>query len=164
MRLFIGTSFDRAFTQELLGIQEQMKELVTGNYVPPENLHMTLAFIGEYGNPDMVLDAIEDITKPSSLMNTAAGAGMSVEMNGVEHWRDLFTVRLSANPVLEGYVRKLHKSLSDYGIPYDRKKFKPHVTIVRQAEYKKLPEVTVPQQNSMISRISLFRSDRGNTG
>ena len=86
MRLFIGTSFDKAFLEELIHIQGQLKESnVNGNYVPVDNLHMTFAFIGEYSHTDTVLDALEDITKPSSLMNTAAGAVMNVELNGVEH-------------------------------------------------------------------------------
>ena len=165
MRLFIGTTFDRVFLEGLTDIQEQLRSAdIKGNYVPTENLHLTLAFIGDYNHPDTVLDALEDITRPSSLMNTAAGGGMSVEMSGVEYWRDLFAVRLTANQALNGYVRKLHRCLSDYGIPYDRKKFKPHVTILRQAEYRVLPEITVPQKSAVITRISLFRSDRGKHG
>ena len=34
---------------------------VKGNYSRRENLHITLAFIGEYGNPDEVMDCIEQV-------------------------------------------------------------------------------------------------------
>ena len=54
MRLFIGTSFDKAFLEELIHIQGQLKESnVNGNYVPVDNLHMTFAFIGEYSHTDV---------------------------------------------------------------------------------------------------------------
>ena len=34
---------------------------VGGNYTPAENLHITLAFIGEYPNSEEVMDALSSI-------------------------------------------------------------------------------------------------------
>ena len=40
------------------------KQGVTGNYVPAQNLHLTLAFIGEYDKPERIKDAINSIPLP----------------------------------------------------------------------------------------------------
>ena len=59
MRLFISFNFDDKTTHELLELQDCLRESgARGNYTRSENLHMTAAFIGEYGNPDDVLDVL----------------------------------------------------------------------------------------------------------
>ena len=51
MRLFISFNFDDEITDELVRLQRQLKDAsVRGNFTKQENLHMTAAFIGEYGN------------------------------------------------------------------------------------------------------------------
>lgn len=64
-----------------------------------------------------------------------------------------------------GYIKRLRKTLSDHGIPFDRKRFNPHITLVRKASYNKgLPAVSIHDKEMMVERISLRRSDRRNTG
>ena len=59
MRLFAAINFDRNMNDALLSVQEQFRENnVKGNYTRAENLHLTLAFIGEYNDPDYVLDTL----------------------------------------------------------------------------------------------------------
>ena len=51
MRLFISFNFDDEITDEFVRLQRQLKDAdVRGNFTKQENLHMTAAFIGEYGN------------------------------------------------------------------------------------------------------------------
>lgn len=55
MRLFIAIQLDPQMKEELTDLQLYMKRLgVRGNYSHEENLHLTLAFIGEYSAPDAV--------------------------------------------------------------------------------------------------------------
>lgn len=50
MRLFIAIQFEEKILDALNDFQDDLKEKgVTGNYTKRENLHITLAFIGEYG-------------------------------------------------------------------------------------------------------------------
>ena len=58
-------------------------------------------------------------------------------------------------------------SLSDAGIPFDRKRFSPHITVIRRASYggkDKYPAVEIPAAGMTVERISLMRSDRGKHG
>ena len=55
MRLFIAILFEEKIINALTQFQDNLKAKgVKGNYSRRENLHITLAFIGEYGNPDEV--------------------------------------------------------------------------------------------------------------
>ena len=63
MRLFIAIQFDEHILEALTDFQDDMRAMgVTGNYTKRENLHITLAFIGDYGNPDEILDIMERVT------------------------------------------------------------------------------------------------------
>ena len=62
MRLFISIQFEPNMIQALTDFQEELRKIsAVGNYTKEENLHLTLAFIGEYGNPEDVLDAMENV-------------------------------------------------------------------------------------------------------
>ena len=55
MRLFIAITLSKEMKNALITYMHQLKKQgVEGRYVPAQNLHMTLAFIGEYGDPDKV--------------------------------------------------------------------------------------------------------------
>ena len=62
MRLFISLNFDANTVESLCNLQSMLRDNgVEGNFTKPQNLHMTLAFIGEYGKPDDVLDVMEKV-------------------------------------------------------------------------------------------------------
>ena len=71
MRLFIAIDPDDGVKNCLKRCQDELKEAgVTGNYSSEQNLHLTLAFIGEFGNPDAVLDAMERVCFESFILKT----------------------------------------------------------------------------------------------
>ena len=88
-------------------------------------------------------------------------------LSGVGHFGDLFWVGLSDNPALNAYVKRLRHCLADAGIPFDKKRFSPHITLIRRAEYKyegEIPVYDVPEGRMKVECISLMRSDRGKHG
>ena len=121
MRLFIAIPMDRPMQKALLSVQDAFRrEGVRGNYAPPENLHLTLAFIGEYGDPDAVLAAMEGLSfSPIPLRLDRLGA-----------FDSLWWAGLSESPALDALVRQLRRALAAAGIPFDRKKFLPHITLL----------------------------------
>ena len=158
MRLFIAIQFTPELPDALTDFQNELKSMgVTGNYSKQENLHVTLAFIGEYGNPEDVLDAMEDVGfRP-----------IQITLSGVGSFGDLFWAGLTENRQLDGYVRRLRRKLSEAQIPYDKKKFNPHITLIRKYSYRGGREIPVsdPPKGTMIAeRVSLMRSERGKNG
>jgi len=158
MRLFIAIQFDENILDVLTGFQNELKSKgVTGNYTSRENLHITLAFIGDYGNPDEVLDVMEQIEHEP----------FDIRLDGVGCFGDLFWVGVADNPELNGYVKRLRKELSVQGIPFDKKKFSPHITLIRKSSYRNgraIPVSEVPEGYMVADRVSLMRSERGRNG
>ena len=124
MRLFIAINFRPEFIDSLIGMQSALKEGgISGNFTRAENLHMTLAFIGDYGNPDEVLDVMESLWfKP-----------IPIKLEGLQFFRDMVFARIEDNRALFGFVKRLRRALAEADIPFDRKRFSPHITLVRRA-------------------------------
>ena len=133
----------------LVDLQNDMRaQRVTGSFTPEENLHLTLAFIGDYPDP-------EDVPLP-------AFTPFELKLSGYGSFGDLWWAGIGKSPALEACVRRLRRALSDEGIPFDRKAFSPHITLVRRAAGR--PALTVPEINMTVDHISLMRSERGRHG
>lgn len=158
MRLFIAIEFNEEILQALTDLQTEWKVSgVRGNVTSSQNLHLTLAFIGEYENPNAVLKA----------MNSVTFAAFNLRLDGIGSFRDLYWAGLAENDALENYVRQLRKALSDYSIPYDKKKFSPHITLVRRAEFNGSIEELLkksPCGEMEVKSVSLMSSTRGKNG
>ena len=82
-RLFIAIQLNDETRESVRETQAAFRRQgVRGNYTPAENLHLTLAFIGEYGDPDSVLDAMETVRfSPFSLTMDLNSASLIVSPN-----------------------------------------------------------------------------------
>ena len=158
MRLFIAIQLSEEMKDLVKDVQDAYRRSgVRGNYTPRENLHLTLAFIGEYGDPDEVLEAMECVSfKPFEITMDRLGSFGDLQWAGIEE-----------NPALEAVVRRLRHALSDAGIPYDKKKFKAHITYLRQARFpggRRIEPPAVEPVHMQVTEISLMRSTRGKNG
>ena len=125
---------------------------VRGRFVPAENLHITLCFIGESSVDDMYVieDCIDSVPFPET----------HIEIGECGNFGDLFWVGIKQNPELDAYVKKLRRKLSDEGIPFDKKKFRPHITLVRRAEFPAGLTVKAPGASMTADHASLMLSER----
>ncbi|MBQ7715400.1 MAG: RNA 2',3'-cyclic phosphodiesterase [Clostridia bacterium] len=155
MRLFAAIELTDEMKDELCAAQDGLRRAgVRGNFSKRENLHLTLAFIGEYPDPSRVLGALDEVRfEPFKISLGRAGSFRSVFWIGIEDERE--ASRLAA---------KVRESLAARGIPYDKKPFSPHITILRQPSVSDLPETSAPRASMTASKITLFRSDRGVRG
>ena len=65
MRLFIAIRLSDKMKKALVACMHDLKKQgVEGKYVPAQNLHLTLAFIGEYDYPEKVKKVIESVPLP----------------------------------------------------------------------------------------------------
>ena len=158
MRLFIAINLNNEMKDALLDLQGDMMQMgVRGNYTRPENLHLTLAFIGEYSDPDYVKEIVDQVEfEPSDVAFAGIGA-----------FRNLWWAGIEKSDELVKLVRRLRRNLDEAGIPYDRKKFSPHITLIRRPD-RQLEEVIgsleVAKATMVVDHISLMRSDRGKQG
>ena len=158
MRLFISINLNTEMKRQVRSIQNSFRrQNVRGNYTPDENLHLTLAFIGEYGDPDAVLEAME----------SASFSPFVITMDKVGCFDNLWWAGVDASKALDALSGKLRRALAEAEIPFDRKRFSPHVTFLRKAEHVEkaaLSHLNVRPVSMKVDRISLMRSTRGKTG
>ena len=158
MRLFIAIRFSDEVRRALAETQSFLRNRgVRGNFTKVENLHLTLAFIGEYADPDGVLDAMRGVPF----------APFQIRLDGFGSFGDLYWCGIGENHELSAYVRRLRRALSEQGIPFDRKRFSPHITLIRRASFDEnrgFPGVTVPDVAMEADCVSLMRSDRTKSG
>ncbi len=126
---------------------------VKGNYTIRENMHLTLAFIGEYGEPDRVLDTLESVKFTS----------FDMTLNRVGKFTDLWWTGISDNKELNDLVKGIRHALAEKGIPFDRKRFMPHITFLRKPVYTGSDKlrVNLNPTTMKVDHISLMLSTRG---
>lgn len=158
MRLFIAIQFPERVKNALLYLQQDMKDCgMKGNYTKEENLHLTLAFIGEYKDPEAVMDALDGIDLEP----------FYIELEGFGNYGDLYWAGIKESTELKNTVKRIRHVLADNGIPFDKKKFSPHITVLRKASFTGNPDsfkIYVPDEKMKVDSISLMRSDRGKSG
>ena len=158
MRLFIAIQLNQKMKQLVSDVQDTFRwQQVKGNYTPEENLHITLAFIGEYGDPDEILE----------LLNKVFFKSFSITMDKVGCFDELWWTGLEESSELEALVKNIRHVLADAGIPYDKKKFKAHVTFLKKPVYtngRRIAHMSIEPASMQVSRISLMRSTRGKNG
>ena len=154
MRLFVAICLSEELRDALISVQNELYDRgVRGNYTPEETLHLTLAFIGDYPEAEPVLDALAKVSfTPFEL--TAEGLGC---------FGDLWWAGLQSSAALEAVVRRVRRALAAQDIPFDRKRFSPHVTLLRRARGH-VPGTDIAPVSMTVEAISLMRSDRGRNG
>ncbi|MBR5111692.1 MAG: hypothetical protein IK099_16045 [Clostridia bacterium] len=91
MRLFVGLQPSPAFREALSELQERLRLVgVEGRYVTPDNLHLTLAFIGEW--PVHVTENLPSIAEP--FIKRMLIAGISI----INHYFKLHVIMLRRRP------------------------------------------------------------------
>ena len=154
MRLFIAISLSPEMKAALTKTQRAMYDRgVRGNFTSEENLHLTLAFIGEYPNADAVMDAFSGV----------AFTPFALTLEGVGRFGDLWWAGLRESAALTAVVRRVRRALAEGGIPFDRKHFMPHVTLLRKAS-RDAAGVAIAPVSMTVRAISLMSSRRGRNG
>ena len=64
---------------------------------------------------------------------------------------------------LHAVVRRIRHALAENNIPFDRKRFSPHITLIRKATGT-MPGIQIEKVSMPVERIYLMRSDRGKHG
>ncbi|SMX26275.1 2'-5'-RNA ligase [Pelagimonas phthalicica] len=124
MRLFIALSLPEPAIAEIETIQSR---LPAGRSVPPENLHLTLAFLGD--QDDSILEPLHE-----ALM-TIRAAPITLTLSGVADFGGKAgkAIGLAADggPELLDLQSRIRSRLHGAGVDLERRRFRPHVTLSR---------------------------------
>ena len=150
MRLFAAIQFSPAVRSALGRAIVALRAQGGGTFTRPENLHLTLAFIGE-------TDRVEDAK--AALKRAAAGGGFRLTAEGLGRFDDLWWAGVRENAKLEALALGVQQSLRDAGFPIEKRPWKPHITLVRRWHGPK-PQVTLSPTSMRAHKVSLMKSER----
>lgn len=155
MRIFIAIRFTEAFKASILDAQNGLREYgVRGNYTQPENLHLTLAFIGETERVEEIKAAVDAVEFESFVIRT----GKMGCFNGRSR---VIWLGIEGEDKVKAIAQQLRRNLDKCGIDYARGKFSPHITLVRQPSEMPL-DVETESESMTVSKIYVMKSERIN--
>ena len=125
MRLFVALDLPWSLRERLTTLASGM---AGARWVSADNLHMTLRFIGEVNGPKA-----EDIDLALAAIR---GRGFSLRLAGIQlfHKGDRpssLWIGAERNPALDHLQAKIETALRRAGVPGERRRFTPHVTLAR---------------------------------
>ena len=131
MRVFVALELPQKTKDNLERSSNQFAELSNGgNFVPKDNFHVTLHFLGNVAPSDLIfvqsaMDAVKDLPAPELAITqfTLLRAG------------DIVCAKLRQNQDL----LKLHDTLGDKleqnGFQVEHRAYRPHVTVIRKKNF-----------------------------
>lgn len=163
MRVFIAINFTpevKAYLNKMM--QDLKKASIYGRFTEVENLHLTLAFLGEVSD-----NQIQEITR--IMKQVAMGRkDFQIELGGlgkfVNRGECLYWCGIRENDLLSSLQYDLVRLLKESQFSVDGKPFKPHITLARRCtiNHDVNEEVFLVKMAPMlmrVTRISLMKSE-----
>ena len=152
-RLFVAVPLSQPLKQRLQAIQPPKTRGITP--MEADNLHLTLQFIGD-ADPDVVLNALSTVNARS----------FELEFTDLSQFRNgVIWLGVKDNPELKALQLAVLKALLKAGLPLEKKRFVPHITLARYKRHVPQPMIdelikqsagSVPAEQVMA--FSLFES------
>ena len=157
MRIFIALQPTPAFRDALASVQDRLRAAgVTGRYLTPSHLHLTLAYIGMW--PEDITGLLPLVRQPFPV--TLSHLGVFPKAN-------VLWAGVKPSEALDSAARQIRRVLSEAEIPFDRQDFNPHITLARKPsvpEHVTLSGIEIPRAMMIVKDICLYRSDHGENG
>lgn len=164
MRLFIAIELDNAMRRELAAVAKALRERSCGGrFVPEENLHVTMHFIGESNDLAGAVEAMRQSCSGIRPFELRLGSYGFFEKNGSGGKTSFVSVEGDLNEL--GILHEtLESALADRGFSRDMKRFRPHITLGRSVEHDELVTSelkAIPLSAAMtVTGLTLFESTR----
>lgn len=163
MRAFIALEPPEKFVEDVAAMARVLSAAVEGRFVPRQNYHVTLAFLGDVDEAQAreAMDAMDEACAEAAAVSMRPdGLGKFGRASDATLW-----MGLTPDPELTGLAERLREALRSCGIGFDDKPFLPHITLARRAKLPKgaLPELAFPLPCNA-ARVTLFKSTLSRDG
>ena len=151
MRLFVAIPFPPDVRAHLAQAQQLLRSQgVRGNFSRVENLHLTLAFLGE---TPRCRDA-------ARAMAAAEDRCFSMTLHGLGRFGDVWWMGVVPCPPLEDLAVSLQARLREAGFALESRPFRPHITLLRKAQGPPAPRLDLPPATMQAEKMVLMESLR----
>ena len=155
MRLFIAINFDADTKARLFALREELRSRsARGNFSLPENLHLTLAFLGECN--------ARQAAAAKAAMEEIRWQPFHLTVDRIGRFRrdaDTWWAGVREDKELLDLQRALSGKLIDAGFTLDKRKYSPHITLGREVISSASPWQIDPF-GEPVRQIDLMKSER----
>jgi len=170
MRLFVATELDEPFRERLVELQDALRRVEPDiSYTRPENLHLTLKFIGDF----------EEAKAPelcNSLNEVLKVGEFNMKLTGLDFLPETGLIRIIGASVdgggkLQVLQRMIEVTCARFGVPIENRGYRPHITLARarrplprSAKSRFLSSASVTPVESLVESFVLMQSKLSNKG
>jgi len=164
IRCFISADIPEEVKGYHASIQAELPHISGVNFVPKDNLHVTLAFLGELdeGALTIVIAGAEDVVGRTGSFACSLGNLEAVP----QHAPRLIWITVGDN----GRLKEVHGALKQ-SLGFQDREFNGHITLARikntgagMAISKKISGIKIPAMNFQINRIRIMESKLNSEG
>lgn len=156
MRLFLAINFDAQTKKNLIRVQELLRSKGKGNFSRLDNLHLTLAFLGEKNETELnkIITVMNSLEMPKL---TLTFKDLKCFDRGDETW----WIGIEKNNELMDFQKSLSIALEKAGLYKPERNYLPHITLARRMNIGK-NNIAISPFKCEVDSFSLMRSDRVN--
>jgi len=158
LRLFVAINFNNETKDKLIALQNALRtRSKRGNFTLSENLHITLSFLGD--------SDLGQATAAKKVIDSLHFDPFAISIENLGCFKrdrgDLWWAGVNGNKPLLDLQRRLADGLANVGFEPEKRKYSPHVTLVRQVITDAVPWPIEPFGET-IDKINLMKSERIN--
>ena len=162
MRLFVAVNFDDAVKDFLDASVCQLRDkALAGRFPQRNNLHLTLAFLGEVASARDAVAAVKTLRWEPFCVHLGGIGAFPAGSRGATFWQGVVP-----NEALTRLHGDLITALQAHGVKTDTKPFKPHITIGRDVVLKNAGDISVLRADNRttevpVRAVDIMRSELG---
>lgn len=161
MRAFYGIVFNEDTKNKIYSIQDEVNKVASrGKYVPKENFHITLKFLGDIENNEFedYCDLLDRAVSGFNAFNIVTqGIGEFSKGNQIMPY-----IGIKESKALIAMNKNIQQMVNrSYAMRFEN--FTPHITLARQVETKlKVSSIEINNFDIEVNKIALFESKNVN--
>jgi 2'-5' RNA ligase len=130
MRLFTAIDIPAAIKLRLCALLDRLRPLAKLSWSPPDHLHITNKFIGEWPEARLkeLNQTLADVPAPGPIEIVVRGLGWFPNDRNPR----VFWAGIESGPELGALAQATEQSLALIGVPVEDRTFHPHLTLARR--------------------------------
>ena len=172
IRCFIAIEIEEPIRNEIARVQQRLRKKLRSNdsgikWVPPENIHLTLKFLGNIADQDIpeICNAVSRATSEFQPFSFGVGTCGCFPPKGAA--RVLWIGITQGQPELKQLAKRVDHWVNKLGFPLEKRAFSGHLTLARIRQINvgkdihRLVEQTTLETlgQQIVSAITVFQSD-----